>query len=170
MHTPAPELAPRASDSTGSPTSSAPSSTSDSPFFPSPTPSDCASCTAEDSKSLQFTKDVLPRYQDIAAGCVPGSARAASAPVGLPPALPSPADASGRAGDEGQMVGIGTVLMGRRPNGDGGTSDTDPLVNRTMSEDHGHGHGPGHGEHAYPPPTSSAGSHEGWHDDPRRHD
>ncbi|KAJ2976883.1 hypothetical protein NUW54_g11495 [Trametes sanguinea] len=61
------------------------------------------------------------------------------------------------------------VMMGRSPNGDGGTSDTDPLVTRsgtgtengnrtelgTTSEDGDRR------DHAYPSPMSSAGSHEG---------
>ncbi|KAI9057575.1 hypothetical protein FKP32DRAFT_1598149 [Trametes sanguinea] len=128
-------------------------------------------------------KDVLPRYQDVEAGLVPGStARPAPGPGPVPGAAmghgaPPEARDVERREDPGQMVGVGTLMMGRSPNGDGGTSDTDPLVTRsgtgsengnrtemgTTSEDREHC------DHAYPPPMSSAGSHEGY-GDPRRHD
>ncbi|KAI0651366.1 hypothetical protein C8Q79DRAFT_897410 [Trametes meyenii] len=76
-------------------------------------------------------KDILPRYQDLEAGDRRG------APSGE---------------DEGRMAVI-AAMLGRSPNRDGGTSDTDPLVTAMelggMSDD----------GHAYPP-TSSVGSHD----------
>ncbi|KAI0350989.1 hypothetical protein OH77DRAFT_989574 [Trametes cingulata] len=100
-------------------------------------------------------KDVLPRYQDLEGG---GSIASAGGP------LPGVTGLQGVGEDAGRMAGVGTML-GRSPNGDGGTSDTDPLVTRlrmsAVSED-------GH-EHAYPPPMSSAESHEG-HGSVQRHD
>ncbi|OSD03754.1 hypothetical protein PYCCODRAFT_1424446 [Trametes coccinea BRFM310] len=131
-------------------------------------------------------KDVLPRYQDVEAGLVPGPGATAAARPGPGPgpgaAMHAAAAAETRREEPGQMVGVGTLMLGRSPNRDGGTSDTDPLVTRTVamsgsgpdaeaemgaatSEDGDH-----HDQcHAYPPPMSSAGSHEGY-GDPRMHD
>lgn len=100
-------------------------------------------------------KDVLPRYQDLESG---RAGDTGSSPVGVG----SEEEDLGRISDAGRMVGVGAGMMGRSPNRDGGTSDTDPLVMRmqlsgTTSED----------DHVYPP-MSSAGSHEG-HGDLQRH-
>ncbi|KAI0334172.1 hypothetical protein GY45DRAFT_1343524 [Cubamyces sp. BRFM 1775] len=97
-------------------------------------------------------KDVLPRYQDLEAG------RARSAPVPT-----SIGEDLGRVSDAGRMVGVGAGMMGRSPNRDGGTSDTDPLVMRMQLS----GTATSEDDHVYPP-MSSAGSHEG-HGDLQRH-
>ncbi|KAI0830086.1 hypothetical protein BC628DRAFT_1356312 [Trametes gibbosa] len=89
-------------------------------------------------------KDRLPRYQDLELGTGRGGISGGLGGGDL-----------GRMGHAGRMAGVGTML-GRRPNGDGGQSDTDLLV--AASEE----------EHAYPPAVSSAESHEG-HDDTHQH-
>lgn len=99
-------------------------------------------------------KDVLPRYQDLEAG--------RTGETGSAPERTGAGDDLGRVSDAGRMVGVGAGMMGRSPNRDGGTSDTDPLVMRMQlsgatSDD----------DHVYPP-MSSAGSHEG-HGDLQRH-
>ena len=60
-------------------------------------------------------------------------------------------------------AGTRAGMMGRSPNRDGGTSDTDPLVMRMQLS----GTATSEDDHVYPP-MSSAGSHEG-HGDLQRH-
>ncbi|KAI0632787.1 hypothetical protein C8Q77DRAFT_1158248 [Trametes polyzona] len=102
-------------------------------------------------------KDVLPRYQDIEAGMAAGRDNV----VGVVGA--GAADAPDRVEDAGRMAGVGAAL-GRSPNGDAGHSHTDLLVageRRSVL--------PSEDEHVYPPPPSSAESHEG-HGHVQRHD
>ncbi|KAI8972544.1 hypothetical protein BD414DRAFT_581217 [Trametes punicea] len=112
-------------------------------------------------------KDVLPRYQDLEAGV--GRAAAGTdvpSPLGAGGDAGASGDAGrgsgedmGRVGGAGQMVGVGTAMMGRSANGEGGTSDTDPLVTRMRPSTAAAG--TSEDDHAYPPPMSSAESHEG---------